>query len=104
MTHALPNLQDLDIEGRPSADTRLRPVHGEGGLQHDAGAFVRSAQAGTGSDERGAEGVAAETASVFRHGGCWHARRILLNGTLVMGIAASRDGAIADLEAKWNRA
>lgn len=103
----LPQLQDLAHEGRTSADTRLRPVHGEGGLQHDAGAFVRSAQAGTGSDGGGAGSLAGESRdgpSVRLIDGIWHARRIAMNSRVVTGIGFTRERAVADFWQQWNMA
>ena len=73
MSHDLPNLQDLAHEGRPNASNGLRPVLGEGGLQHDAGAFVSSAQDGTGSDGGGAEGVVARQGHLYQ----WQGRDVI---------------------------
>lgn len=61
----LPNLPELAPKGSPTASPRLRPVHGQDGSEHDAGAFMRSAQDSTGGDGGGAEGVAVEGAPLY---------------------------------------
>jgi hypothetical protein len=58
--YELPNVPELAPKGIPTASPRLRPVHGQDGSEHDAGAFVRPAQDSTGGNGGGAKGVAVE--------------------------------------------
>ena len=95
MTHDTPTARA--IAPRPDLlDTSM------GGVRNLEGEAVRAAVPGLRRPSPAAEG--GDATSIFKFGGCWHARRQLLGGRLVMGIGYTKAGAIADLESQWEMA
>lgn len=101
----LQNLPELAPQGSPTASPRLRPVHGQDGSEHDAGAFVRPAQASTGGDDSGSPGVAVEVRAWGEGTGplLYTATLTAKNGRSVNGMGYTPEAAEEDALKAWMR-